>query len=337
MKKNKRIVAIMLAALIMIGTLAACGRNETEFHIPEDVVIQEYDDETIEFAWEIIPLTAYPAMFDFPLPSAPRTSVKSNQKVEIDYSNIADGYVMIKYLQSTEKQLKVRITGPDRVNYDFNLNRNGNYDVYPLSAGNGEYTISVWEQVEGSRFSQVNTLTTTVRLREEFAPFLRPNNYVNFATNSSIVAKATELTRGVNDVPGKVAAIFNFVISNITYDRDFAAEVLRGMHAGYVPNVDNVLARKKGICFDFAALMAAMLRSQGIPSRLVIGWVDDAYHAWIDVWHNGGWLNAAILFDGRTWYLMDPTFSSSARNPAHAAELAKIIGEGKNYKVRYVY
>lgn len=337
MKRLKRTIAIALAALLMIGTLAACSPSEAKIHNPEDVVIHDADVDIIDFAWEVIPLTATPAMFNFPTPTAPRTTIKANQKCEIDYSNITDGYVMIKYLVNTDKLLKVRITGPNSVNYDYNLNRNGNYDVFPLSAGNGNYTISVFEQIEGSRYSTVNTVTVNVTLKDEFAPFLRPNQYVNFNANSTVVAKANELVQGVNNVPGKISAVFNFVISNITYDRDFAAEVQRGMHKGYVPNVDSVLAKGKGICFDFAALMTAMLRSQEIPTRLIIGYAGTAYHAWLDIWFDGGWITEVIIFDGRAWHLMDPTWSSSARTPAQAAELARIIGEGTDYQARYLY
>ena len=39
-----------------------------------------------------------------------------------------------------------------------------------------------------------------------------------------------------------------------------------------LPSVDETLKTKKGICFDYAALMTAMLRSQGIPTKLEIGY-----------------------------------------------------------------
>ena len=38
----------------------------------------------------------------------------------------------------------------------------------------------------------------------------------------------------------------------------------------------------KGICFDYASLAASMLRSQGIPTKIIFGYVapDNLYHAW---------------------------------------------------------
>ena len=69
-------------------------------------------------------------------------------------------------------------------------------------------------------------------------------------------------------------------MKNFTYDYDKAATV----SSGYLPVVDTVLDSKTGICFDYAAVMASMLRSQNIPTRLEIGYAGDAYHAWISVY-----------------------------------------------------
>ena len=47
-----------------------------------------------------------------------------------------------------------------------------------------------------------------------------------------------------------VSNVYNYVINNVTYDTAKASSV----QSGYLPNVDVVLAQKKGICFDYAAL-----------------------------------------------------------------------------------
>ena len=38
-----------------------------------------------------------------------------------------------------------------------------------------------------------------------------------------------------------------------------------------------------------SAMAAAMLRSQGVPTKLVIGYADQTYHAWNEVYLDGGW------------------------------------------------
>jgi transglutaminase-like putative cysteine protease len=132
----------------------------------------------------------------------------------------------------------------------------------------------------------------------------------------------------------QISAIYNFVIENITYDTELAKTVKNP----YLPDIDKTLKTKKGICFDYAALMTAMLRSQGIPCKLVIGFAGDVYHAWINAWsEETGWVNNIIVFDGKNWQLMDPTFASSANRNNNSADILRFIGDGKNYKAKFIY
>ena len=105
-------------------------------------------------------------------------------------------------------------------------------------------------------------------LEDEFAPFLRPNQYVDYGSAPNTVAKAAELTSGLAEPLDKVKAVYDFVVENITYDKQLAASV----QSGYLPVLDTVLAKKTGICFDYAALMTGMLRSQEVPCKLVVGY-----------------------------------------------------------------
>ena len=98
--------------------------------------------------------------------------------------------------------------------------------------------------------------------------------------------------------------------------------------------MDATLASGKGICFDYASLMTAMLRSQGIPTRLDVGYSGTAYHAWISVYlKESGLVSGIIEFDGKNWTLMDPTLAASNSSK----EVKKYIGDGSNYTVKYVY
>lgn len=69
--------------------------------------------------------------------------------------------------------------------------------------------------------------------------------------------------------------------------------------------MDDTLKTKKGICFDYAALMTAMLRSSGIPTRLDIGYATNIYHACISTYlDEQGWVDNVIKFDGKNWTMM---------------------------------
>ena len=66
-----------------------------------------------------------------------------------------------------------------------------------------------------------------------------------------------------------IQQIYAWIVDNVSYDQakvDFVQK-----NTGYLPNVDQILQEKKGICYDYAALAAAMLRANGIPCQLIMG------------------------------------------------------------------
>lgn len=247
----------------------------------------------------------------------------------IDYSNVEDGYVMVKYTDSTDKKLKVQVKGPETV-YTYNLKAK-KWEIFPLTDGNGEYQVLVLKNIADSRYSIQTTASFYVELEDEFAPYIRPNQYVNYADAPKTMAKAKSLTKKKKSALKKVDAIYDYVVENISYDRKKAKTV----ESGYLPDLDSVLKKKKGICFDYAALMTGMLRSQGVPCKLVVGYAGTAYHAWISVWVDGkGWIDNVIYFDGTQWKRMDPTFASGGNK---SKSIMKYIGDGKNYTAKYFY
>ena len=261
-------------------------------------------------------------------PIASGTASYGNTKVTVDASNASQGYVMVKYKGSNNK-IKVQIT--KGVTYTYDLNARDSYEVFPLTEGDGSYSIKVFENISGNQYSQAFSQSISVTLENEFTPFLYPNQYVNFNQSSNAVAVSDQLSAGAADPMGVVTSLYNYVVDNLTYDYEKAATV----QSGYLPNVDVVLAQKKGICFDYAALMTAMLRSQDIPTKLVVGYTGNLYHAWINVYLDGqGWVDNVIYFDGHDWKLMDPTFASSGNQ---SEEIMKYIGNGSNYQGKYSY
>jgi len=268
------------------------------------------------------------------LPVASGAAVEENEQAIIDYSNSRDGYIMVRYTENSDVLIKLLIIGPDGVQYQYKLEPAGDFVAFPLSSGNGSYEIGVFMQVDADRYAMVLSTTIDVTLTDEFAPFLRPNQFVNFNQDSEAVRKAAELTARTDVFMEKVAAIYQFIITNIDYDTEFANTVQQGNAPNYVPDIDRVLSRKMGICFDYASLMTAMLRSQGIPTKLVIGYAGEIRHAWISVYSKEeGWLDDVIFFDGNEWHFADPTFAASGSSQ----EIARFIGDGSNYTVTHVH
>lgn len=247
----------------------------------------------------------------------------------IDYSNIKDGYVMARYDTATPLRLKVQVKGPTAI-YTYNLTPE-KWTAFPLSDQNGEYRVTVCQNVGGTKYAVVLSAGFTAQMTDEFAPFLRSNQYVDILSAPNTAAKAQQLVAGKNDPLKKVEAVYDFVVATLTYDRELASSV----QSGYLPVLDQVLDKKKGICFDYAALMTGMLRSQGVPTKLVVGYAGQAYHAWISVYtENTGWIDGVIYFDGASWHRMDPTYASSGGG---SQEILNYIGDGTNYTAKYFY
>lgn len=248
-----------------------------------------------------------------------------NESVTIDTSHKEDGYIMVSYTGNCKK-VKFQLTGPDEVTYTYNLH--DGYETFPLTAGNGSYNMGVFENIEGTTYATLFTQRIEVRITDELKPFLYANQYVNFSAGSAAAAVGETLAYSADNNLEVVENVYNYIISNFTYDYDKAKTV----QSGYLPVVDEILESKTGICFDYAAVMATMLRTQNIPTRLEVGYMLEEYHAWISIYmEEHGWINGLIEFDGKDWKLMDPTFASSSKNPKD------FIMETGKYTTKYVY
>lgn len=277
----------------------------------------------------ILPVNASAKTVIYPT-EASGVMAKETDQCVIDYSNTSNGYVMVKYKENTSKTIKAQVEGPTGNTYVYTLCDN-KYEVLPLTEGNGTYKVTVFLNVTGNSYATVMSETISVILRNQFEPYIRPNQYVDYKASTKVVKKAATLTKGCKTDIAKVKKVYKYVIKNYKYDKKKAATAKND----YLPNLDSIYKKKKGICFDYAAVMTAMLRSQGVPTKLVIGYTGNAYHAWINVYSKKkGWITGAIYFNGKKWKLMDPTLASTAKS---SKSIMKYIGNGRNYKAKYSY
>lgn len=318
--KKKKLYLLTTAYLFLAGCTAGCSESSPPI------------SESAPPVSESIQATDIPAVRDNTpvclVPVADGIAETHNEAAVIDYSHAASGYIMADYTGSSQK-VKLRITGPDTIVYTYDLHGNG-YETFPLSSGNGNYDVTVYENISGNDYSTCLYVQIPVTLESEFSPFLYPNQYVNFTAESKAVAKGAELSLGASTDLEVVSNIYNYITSSISYDYSKAADP----PTGYTTNIDEILDSGTGICLDYAAVMAGMLRSQRIPTRLEVGYAKDAYHAWISVYtKEQGWLNGIIEFDGNVWTLVDPTFGANSEKKA----LKKFIGDGSNYILQKMY
>ncbi len=300
---------LMLSVLLTLLFLCGCGQPKHEAYVSTSTTIRDNTPVCL-------------------VPSADGTTMLSNDFVDIDASHSQEGYIMVLYKGSSPK-VKLQIIGPDYMTYTYDL-LSEDYEVFPLSAGDGTYQLGVYENVDGNQYATVFAQQMDVVLSNPYGPFLYPNQYVKFEASDNVVSKAKELVATAHDDLEAISLVYNYVTANITYDYDKASSV----QSGYVPDPDEILSAKTGICLDYASVMASMLRSQQIPTRLEVGYAGEAYHAWISTYvENQGWINGIIQFDGQSWSLMDPTFAANTGE----SELKNFIGDGSNYVTKYIY
>ena len=214
-------------------------------------------------------------------PEASGTSVQKSSSLQVDYSHAEDGYIMAKATASGKKY-KLRIKFGDTTS-DYNLNSEGEYEVFPLQMGSGSYSLSLYICVSGKKYTAAGSLTLNCTVSSETAPFLCPSQYVPYTPETEAVALSNTLCASLTADEEKFQAIRDYIKKNYRYDFLRALSVTPGQ----MPDVDYCTSQKMGICQDLAATAACMLRVQGIPTRLVIGYANGQYHAWNAVYLNG--------------------------------------------------
>lgn len=227
------------------------------------------------------------------MPQAPGIKVFSQQGAAMDYSNASQGYIMVKYDGASAVKVLVYFNGGS---FYYQYSVGGSYVTIPLQSGSGLYRVRFMQKVSDDQFAELCSQEINAQVSGQGC-FLYPNQFVNYTPSSAAVIKAAALCSDSWNNSRKVSAVFQFIKSNIKYDYDKAKNV----KSGYIPNADSTLAVRKGICFDYAALMAAMCRSQGIATKLVIGHTSYGYHAWNEVYLDG-------------WKRYDPTFEAAGQS-----------------------
>ena len=261
------------------------------------------------------------------VPEAPGKKTLGTSPLVLDISDTDQGY-LTAVSDSTDQMMNVQLTAEDGVVYSYFISP-GESAVIPFSSGSSTYQVSCYQQISDSQYAALYADTLEIKLANEFLPFLYPNQYVNFTPDSEASKLALSMVSEDTSDIDALQTIYNYVVSHVTYDYDLADTVA----SGYLPDVDETLQTGKGICFDYAALTTAMLRSCDIPCKLQIGYAGDIKHAWINVYiRSRGWVDKAVEFSGDSWSRMDPTFDSNSEDKDTIQEY---IGDNNNYTVQF--
>lgn len=217
-----------------------------------------------------------------------------------DTTGLDSGIVTIAYDSDSDNRLKVMVEkSGKKITYD--LNNNGLAENFPLQFGDGQYRISVLENIGGTKYKYVSTKEVDLDISDDKKIYLASVQNIRWNRDMEAVKLASKLAKGQKTDSDKIKAIYNFVVSNVSYDYDKLAKVSKT----YVPDIDDTIASGKGICYDYSSVFAAMLRSQGIPAKLVMGYSPNiqGYHAWNEVYNS----------DTGKWMIIDTTYDSQMK------------------------
>lgn len=105
----------------------------------------------------------------------------------------------------------------------------------------------------------------------------------------------------------RVREVHRYVTRTFRYDHALRADT----PDWYVPDYKRFMVTRKGICYDMASLTGSLLRSMGVPTRLVMGDVRGfGYHAWNEV------------YVGKRWRTVDTTADLGTTRGAYKSNTA---------------
>lgn len=176
----------------------------------------------------------------------------------------ADGNVLADYKLTAGQQITVHTDVAAQIKYlEYDLDKSGEKSDIPVDIGKA-YT-------SGSHYWQT--------------------------TDPDLQIKANQAAAGKTKVIDIARALNNLTIETLTYNNEKIKYNIRQGSTKALQNPDNA------VCLEYSDLMVALLRSQGIPARMPVGYayagnlkqskaVSDSLHSWVEAYVPGiGWMN----------------------------------------------
>lgn len=238
---------------------------------------------------------------------------KDQESVTVgSFTDNKNGTVSFSYNNVNKERYKVVTQKEGGKKYQYDI-PSGQCDlVFPLSQGNGSYSLYLCKNITGNKYSIVESMNVTVDVDDELSVFLVSNYIIDWNTENEAIKKAYELTTGMTSQEEKIKAIYEYMVQNFSYDYNKMETINDGSSKeAYVPDVDETYNTKLGICYDLSSLAAAMLRSVDVPAKVVTGYSANtiSYHAW----------NKIYFLSKKDWQTVDLTYD------------VQMFKDGKNY------
>ncbi len=239
-----------------------------------------------------------------------------------DFDEADTGVVRVKLDDRYETDtIKIMVAheGENPEFYDYD--RFAEFEAYGITAGEGTYQIGIYQNTTGNSYRSLAMKTVIVDEVDPLAPYLTAVQNVRWEESDKATLLAASLTEGIENDWEKVEVVHQYIMENITYDYEKAKTV----QTGYLPENTATLENGNGICYDYSSLMASMLRSLNIPTKLVMGFSNakDVYHAWNEVYDA----------EREEWFLIDSTYDASLYQHGFQVEMERDSAEYRTEKV----
>lgn len=228
--------------------------------------------------------------------------IRINKVTLLNIPSIVEGKIT---LSGTTENAKIKIlVVKDEVQrwYDVKLEDGAFNEEIWLIDGTGNYSVSVLVHVVDRKYRY----GPTVRVENvtEVNRFTVPTLHVE-SNNKDIIELANEITKDSKNDMEKARRIHDWVSSNITYDYEKYYRQLE-------KNFDNeygalhTFRTRKGVCYDYSNLVAALGRAIGLQVRVIKGNYTapgrNELHAW----------NEIYISEEDRWITLDSTFAASS-------------------------
>ncbi|MEW6697544.1 MAG: transglutaminase family protein [Bacillota bacterium] len=221
-------------------------------------------------------------------------------------------------IESTKAQGKVQLAGKTekekiKIMVDKD-NKQTWYDIKPvngmfleeiwLTQGKGTYTVAVMVHEYDRKYSYGPQVV--VENTEIVNKFLVPTKHIE-SNNDKIIELAKEITKNKESHRDKAKAFYDWVTSNIRYDFE---KYGKHRNADYDNEYGAVhtLEIRQGVCYDFAALTAALGRAAGLQVKVVKGEGISGEFRGLHAW------NEIYIVEDKQWINVDTTFGALTGN-----------------------
>lgn len=251
-----------------------------------------------------------------------------NQSYDISDANKSFGLVEVLHNSGTTSKIKLMVQR-DNSKYVYNLGNLKAYIPFPTQLGDGNYSVTLYQNTTGTKYKKIYSKSTQVKLDNPHVVYLQAIQLIEWDETKDAIILAKDLvakakTKNKKNLTKRqvIDLLYNYVVTTMKYDY----EKIEGLDYDYVPDIDAVLEAQSGICYDYSVLLAAMLRSQGIPTKLVKGYTTttDVYHAW----------NEIYLEDEKRWAIIDTTYDAYMHSNRKKYNFEKAL---KDYKKSYEF